>query len=290
MPPNSPIKLAMSPSPPLRDVGSFNMASALPQKWGCSPSCPSPFQRDVGSLVLLNRGSREGGRWGGSRGEIEEGWDDKEGRGAGGGARLAGGRGGRGEMSRRTSKMTRRWRSKAMRRRVMNPPNEDQCQQIEPNTGDWTTTMQDEWAQKWQVVPNGDICEGRRVRECGYNDSHPAPDETTITSPSMIDWDTDSDGKGEKGQPQGRQAWYNKWGLMSMNRTQANMKRQGRRVGSNTKRQRRRVATQPNMRRTRAAQPNARREEEECGKTWWGVRTNMMTVATAAQQWHNNDN
>ena len=58
----SPIKPAMSPSPPLRDVVSFNTASALPHKWGCSPSHPSPFQRDVGSLALLYRGSREGGR------------------------------------------------------------------------------------------------------------------------------------------------------------------------------------------------------------------------------------
>ena len=52
----------------------------------------------------------------------------------------------------------------------------------------------------------------------------------------------------------------------------------------------RRVATQPNTRRTRAAQPNARREEEECGKTRQGVRTNMTTAATAAQRRHDNDN
>ena len=36
--------------------------SQLPQKRGCSPSCPSPFQRDVGSLVSLDGWSREGGR------------------------------------------------------------------------------------------------------------------------------------------------------------------------------------------------------------------------------------
>ena len=85
----------------------------------------------------------------------------------------------------------------------MNPPNEDQRQQIEPNASDWTTTTWDEWAQKQQVVPNGDIREGRRVCECSYNDSHPTPDKTTTTSPSMIDWDTDGDSEGEKDQPQG---------------------------------------------------------------------------------------
>jgi hypothetical protein len=90
----------------------------------------------------------------------------------------------------------------------MNPPNEDQRQRIEPNAGDWTTTTRDEWAQGRQVAPNGDICEGRRVHERGYNDSHPAPDETTTTSPSTIDWDTDGDGEGEEGRSQGRQAWY----------------------------------------------------------------------------------
>ena len=64
----------------------------------------------------------------------------------------------------------------------MNPPNEDQRQQIEPNAGDWTTTMQDEWTQRQQVAPNGNIREGRRVHERSYNDSHPAPGETTTTS------------------------------------------------------------------------------------------------------------
>jgi hypothetical protein len=161
----------------------------------------------------------------------------------------------------------------------MNPPNKDQRQRIEPNAGDWTTTTRDEWAQRRQVAPNGDIREGRRVHERGYNDSHPAPDETTTTSPSTIDWDTDGDGEGEEGGSQGRQAWYDEWGPTSTNRTQPNTKRRGRRV-----------ATQPNTR-TRAAQPNARREEEECAPTRrGGARTNMMTTAIAAQRRHDNDN
>ena len=63
----------------------------------------------------------------------------------------------------------------------MNPPNEDQHQRIEPNAGDWTTTMQDEWTQRRQVAPNGDIHEGRRVHKRGYNDSHPAPNKTSQT-------------------------------------------------------------------------------------------------------------
>ena len=107
---------------------------------------------------------------------------------------------GGGETSRRRT-TTRRRRGETMRRMAMNPPNEDQRQQIEPNASNWTTTTWDEWAQKRQVAPNGDICEGRRARECSYNDSHPAPDETTTTSPLLIDWDTDCDGEGEEGRP-----------------------------------------------------------------------------------------
>ena len=51
--------------PLLRDVGSVNTALA-PHKWGCNASHPSPFQRDVGRLVLLEGGSGQGGRQGAS--------------------------------------------------------------------------------------------------------------------------------------------------------------------------------------------------------------------------------
>lgn len=79
---------------------------------------------------------------------------------------------------------------------------------------------------------------------------------TTATPPPMkrqpphstIDWDTDGDGEGEEGRSQGRQAWYDEWGLMSTNRTQPNMKRRGRRA-----------ATQLNTR--------TQHDEEECEPT-----------------------
>ena len=94
---------------------------------------------------------------------------------------------GGGETSRRRT-TTRRRRGETTRRMAMNPPNKDQRQRIEPNAGDWTTTTWDGWAQKQRVAPNGDIHKGRRAHKCGYNDSHPAPDKTTTTSPSLIEW------------------------------------------------------------------------------------------------------
>ena len=56
--PNNP---TASPSPLLRMWARPPMP-LLPQKRGCSPSCPSPFQRDVGGLDSLDAGNGEGER------------------------------------------------------------------------------------------------------------------------------------------------------------------------------------------------------------------------------------
>ena len=68
-PPTSPEHLLWAP-PLSWGMWAWLPLPLFPQKRGCNPRRPSPFQRDVGDSVLLDRGSREAGRWGGPMG-----WD-----------------------------------------------------------------------------------------------------------------------------------------------------------------------------------------------------------------------